>query len=77
MHECLVPCDAGYPVRKRLSDPTFHNIHYVKEMLFQLLTALDKGQRALGFTHADGLGNVMEHYPEYVVYDPVDAVCDL
>jgi len=56
---------AGYPVRKRLEDPTFHNIRYVREMLFQLLSALDRGQRTVGFTHADmGLGNVMEHYPE-------------
>ena len=57
----------GFPVRKRLADPSFHNIHYVREMLWQLLTALDKGQRTLGFIHADmGLGNVMEHYPECV-----------
>ena len=55
----------GYPVRKRLQDPSFSNIKYVREMLFQLLTALDRGQRLIGFTHADmGLGNVMEHYPE-------------
>jgi len=55
----------GYPVRKRLQDPSFSNIKYVREMLYQLLTALDRGQRLLGFTHADmGLGNVMEHYPE-------------
>ena len=55
----------GYPVRKRLQDPSFSNIKYVREMLYQLLSALDRGQRLLGFTHADmGLGNVMEHYPE-------------
>jgi hypothetical protein len=55
----------GYPVRKRLQDPKFSNIKYVREMLYQLLKALDRGQRMLGFTHADmGLGNVMEHYPE-------------
>lgn len=55
----------GYPVRKRLQDPSFSNIKYVREMLYQLLKALDRGQRLLGFTHADmGLGNVMEHYPE-------------
>lgn len=55
----------GYPVRKRLQDPTFSNIKYVREMLYQLLSALDRGQRLIGFTHADmGLGNVMEHYPE-------------
>lgn len=55
----------GWPISKRVMDPSFHNIHYVREMLFQVLSALDRAQRALGFNHADmGLGNVMEHYPE-------------
>ncbi len=68
----------GYPVRKRLQDPTFHNIKYVREMLFQLLTALDRGQRLLGFTHADmGLGNIMEHYPEVYPEGTVTSVSDI
>lgn len=50
---------------KRISDPAFHNIHYVREMLFQVFSALDRAQRALGFNHSDlGLNNVMEHYPQ-------------
>lgn len=54
----------GWPIAKRVMDPAFHNIHYVREMLFQVFSALDRAQRSLGFNHADlGLGNVMEHYP--------------
>jgi len=54
----------GWPISKRLADPSFHNIHFIREMLFQVFSALDRAQRALGFNHADlGLGNVMEHYP--------------
>lgn len=65
-------------MRKRLEDPTFHNIHYVREMLFQLLSALDRGQRAVGFTHADmGLGNVMEHYPETFPEGEVKSASDI
>ena len=54
----------GWPISKRVNDPAFHNIHYIREMLFQVFSALDRAQRTLGFNHADlGLGNVMEHYP--------------
>ena len=55
----------GWSVNKRIAEPTFHNIHYVREMLFQVFSALDRAQRQLGFNHADlGLRNVMEHYPK-------------
>ena len=48
--------------------PEFHNIHYVREMLRQVFTALDRAQRETGFFHADmGMRNVMEHYPECVL----------
>lgn len=54
----------GFPVAARVTDPTFHNIHYIREMLFQVFSALDTAQRKTGFCHADlGLNNVMEHYP--------------
>jgi hypothetical protein len=54
----------GYSVASRVTDPTFHNIHYIREMLFQVFSALDAAQRRTGFCHADlGLNNVMEHYP--------------
>ena len=54
----------GWEVYKRIDTPTFHNIHYVREMLYQVFSALDKGQRQLGFSHADlGFRNIMEHYP--------------
>ena len=54
----------GYSVASRVTDPTFHNIHYVREMLYQVFSALDTAQRRTGFCHADlGLNNVMEHYP--------------
>ena len=34
-------------------------------MLFQVFSALDRGQRLLGFNHADlGLNNVFEHFPK-------------
>lgn len=61
----------GWPISKRVLDPSFHNIHYIREMLFQVFGALDQAQRTLGFCHADmGLGNVMEHYP--VVFPEVE-----
>ncbi|KAL4448591.1 hypothetical protein ABPG75_005810 [Micractinium tetrahymenae] len=54
----------GWELYKRIDTPEFHNIHYVREMLFQVLSALDRAQRKLGFHHADlGMRNVMEHYP--------------
>ncbi|EFN56120.1 expressed protein [Chlorella variabilis] len=54
----------GWEVYKRIDVPEFHNIHYVREMLFQVFSALDRAQRKLGFHHADlGMRNVMEHYP--------------
>jgi hypothetical protein len=47
-------------------------------MLFQLLSALDRGQRTVGFTHADmGLGNVMEHYPETFPEGEVKSPSDI
>lgn len=55
----------GWSVASRIVDPSFHNIHYIREMLYQVFSALDRAQRLLGFNHADlGLNNVMEHYPE-------------
>lgn len=55
----------GWSVASRITDPSFHNIHYIREMLYQVFSALDRAQRYLGFNHADlGLNNVMEHYPE-------------
>ncbi|KDD73951.1 hypothetical protein H632_c1704p1, partial [Helicosporidium sp. ATCC 50920] len=55
----------GWDVHSRITDPTFHNIHYIREMLFQSFTSLDRAQRALGFHHADlGMRNIMEHYPQ-------------
>ncbi|KAL4423056.1 hypothetical protein ABPG77_005861 [Micractinium sp. CCAP 211/92] len=54
----------GWEVYKRIDTREFHNIHYVREMLFQVLSALDRAQRKLGFDHADlGMRNIMEHYP--------------
>lgn len=54
----------GWETYRRIDTPEFHNIAYVKEMLFQVFSALDRGQRKIGFSHADlGLRNVFEHYP--------------
>lgn len=62
----------GWEVHKRLLQPDFHNIHYVREMLFQVFSALDTAQRKLGFHHADlGMRNIMEMYG--TVYDDVEA----
>jgi hypothetical protein len=56
---------AGWEVYKRIDTPEFHNVHYLKEMLFQVFSALDRAQRKLGFSHADlGMRNVMEHFPQ-------------
>lgn len=61
----------GWEVYKRVEVPEFHNIHYVKEMLKQVFTSLDRAERETGFFHADmGMRNIMEHYPE--VYDDVE-----
>jgi hypothetical protein len=55
----------GWEVYKRIDTPEFHNVHYLKEMLFQVFSALDRAQRKLGFSHADlGMRNVMEHFPQ-------------
>ncbi|EFN56123.1 expressed protein [Chlorella variabilis] len=55
----------GFEVYKRIDVPEFHNIHYVREMLFQSFSALDRAQRKVGFHHADlGMRNIMEHYPQ-------------
>mmetsp|Transcript_18121 Transcript_18121/g.50717 ORF Transcript_18121/g.50717 Transcript_18121/m.50717 type:complete len:424 (-) Transcript_18121:1423-2694(-) len=41
------------------------NIHYIREMLFQTLTALKAGQEAIGFYHRDlHASNIMEHIPQ-------------
>ncbi|KAL6777875.1 hypothetical protein ACKKBG_A16025 [Auxenochlorella protothecoides x Auxenochlorella symbiontica] len=54
----------GWEVHKRLLEPDFHNIHYVREMLYQSFSALAAAQRKLGFHHADlGMRNIMECYP--------------
>lgn len=54
----------GWEVYKRIDTEGFHNIAYVREMLFQVFSALDRAQRKLGFYHADlGMRNIMEHYP--------------
>jgi len=40
------------------------NLSYIRQMLFQVLTALKAGQDSIGFHHRDlHLGNVMEHFP--------------
>ena len=40
---------------------TFHDIHYVREMLFCTFCALDIAQKQLGFHHSDmRLCNVMD-----------------
>ena len=63
----LLPPSASFPLvpLQRIDTPEFHNIHYIREMLFQVFSALDRAQRKLGFHHADlGMRNVMEHYPQ-------------
>ena len=50
----------GFSVAARVTDPCFANIHYIREMLYQVFSALDTAQRRTGFCHADlGLNNVM------------------
>ena len=65
----LLPPSASFPLvpLQRIDTPEFHNIHYIREMLFQVFSALDRAQRTVGFLHADlGMRNVMEHYPRWV-----------
>jgi hypothetical protein len=55
----------GWEIYKRIEDPSFHNIYYIREMLRQVFNALDRAERECGLFHADlGQRNVMECYHE-------------
>ena len=55
----------GKDTAKLIEKPSFHDIHYVREMLFSVFCALDVSQKQLGFHHSDlGLANIMDIGPE-------------
>lgn len=55
----------GKDTAKLLEKDTFHDIHYIREMLFSVFCALDVSQKQLGFHHSDlRLPNIMDIGPE-------------
>lgn len=55
----------GKDTAKLVEKPSFHDIHYVREMLFSVFCALDVSQKQLGFHHSDlRLANIMDIGPE-------------
>ncbi|KAL3142839.1 hypothetical protein ABBQ38_003132 [Trebouxia sp. C0009 RCD-2024] len=55
----------GKDTAKLIEKPSFHDIHYVREMLFSVFCALDVSQKQLGFHHSDlRLANIMDIGPE-------------
>lgn len=56
----------GMPLEKRLlKDETFADANYMLEMMYQVFSALDRGNRELGYVHRDmRISNVMEHRPD-------------
>lgn len=55
----------GKDTAKLLGNDTFHDIHYIREMLFSVFCALDVSQKQLGFHHSDlRLPNIMDIGPE-------------
>ncbi len=55
----------GKDTAKQIERPSFHDIHYVREMLFSVFCALDVSQKQLGFHHSDlRLANIMDIGPE-------------
>lgn len=57
----------GITVAKRVSDEAFHDVHYLRRMLFLTFSALNYAQRTLGLHHSDlRMANVMEiHGPSF------------
>ena len=63
-HSALLLSSAGWEIYKRIDQPEFANIAYVRECLYQVFSAMDRAQRKTGLHHADlGMRNVMENYP--------------
>lgn len=55
----------GKSVSAIMAGPDWHDVRYLRTMLFTVLTALDLAQRRFGFHHCDfRLENVMEHTPD-------------
>ena len=51
---------------KRIGQPTFHDITYVRQLLFSTFKSLHMAQRQLAFHHADlRLANIMEVDPSF------------
>jgi len=54
----------GKSVSKIFEQKKFADIHYIRDLMLEVLTALDKAERRYGFHHCDfRLENVMEHFP--------------
>ncbi|KAK9811650.1 hypothetical protein WJX72_007662 [[Myrmecia] bisecta] len=52
----------GHTVDKELSKADFSDVHYVRQMLYEVFVSLDQAQQAYGFHHSDmRMANVMEH----------------
>lgn len=55
----------GRDVSKPISSKQFHDVHYLRQMLFCVFSALHQAQKKLAFHHADlRLPNIMEVVPD-------------
>lgn len=64
----------GHDVTKPVSKPAFCDVHYLRQMLFCVFTALHRAQRKLAFHHADlRLANIMEALPTAFSDKPPDS----
>ena len=55
----------GRDITKPISNTEFHDVHYLRQMLYCTFKSLHKAQRKLAFHHADlRLANIMELMPE-------------
>lgn len=62
----------GRDVTKPVSDVKFHDVHYLRQMLFCTFKSLHQAQRKLAFHHADlRLANIMELMPAQA--DKIDS----
>lgn len=57
----------GITTAKRVKDDGFHDVHYLRRMLFLTFSGLNYAQRTLGLHHSDlRMANVMEiHGPAF------------
>ena len=61
----------GRDITKPISQKEFHDVHYLRQMLYCTFKSLHQAQRKLAFHHADlRLANIMELVPEKHTSNP-------